>query len=533
MRDFNVEVLDLSVVTSGSASQWTIAALCSTKFTMYDHRAAVNVALTGLGIGLAASVLLRHIPWGLNVALWTLLFVAAAVTLTQRFRPQPLVRLLLPGLCALLAAIGIVWRDAAPLVWLDVVVGHFMLLLVALPAREVRATAAGLMELAAAIVTTAGQTIGALFQLPFSDLQWRRLASGDGSSRLMTLIRGGLLAFPLLLIFGVLLGSADAAFAELLRDLIFVDIIDLFAHVFVTLVVGVIAACFFRSLIASGPMPRREKPRVLTLRAAELNVALTLVNVMFAAFVAVQFRYLFGGTTVIRVTESLTYAEYARRGFFELAIVVALVIPLLLFAEWIVNKEDAKALRFFRILTYAMVALVLVIAASAYRRMELYRDEYGLTELRVYTTAFIVWLAALLVWLAVTALSGRRERFAIGAIATGFVALMTLHAINPDALIVRTNRARASAGVRPFDVGYHGRLSADARLALLERGTPLPPCAAKLLLRTQPTTPPRWRTWNVARSKAWHRVEERRWELTRDAAACARPRELRPAGVRP
>ena len=68
---------------------------------------------------------------------------------------------------------------------------------------------------------------------------------------------------------------------------------------------------------------------------------LALVDALFAAFVAVQFRYLFGGEAMVGAA-SLTRAEYARRGFFELATVVALVVPMLLVAEWIIDKRDAR-----------------------------------------------------------------------------------------------------------------------------------------------------------------------------------------------
>ena len=56
---------------------------------------------------------------------------------------------------------------------------------------------------------------------------------------------------------------------------------------------------------------------------------LGLLDALFLAFVAVQARYFFGGTQRLALLE-LTYAEYARRGFFELLAVAGLVVPLLL-----------------------------------------------------------------------------------------------------------------------------------------------------------------------------------------------------------
>ena len=39
---------------------------------------------------------------------------------------------------------------------------------------------------------------------------------------------------------------------------------------------------------------------------------------MFLAFIVVQLRYFFGGAAQVEVVPGLTYADYARRGFFEL-----------------------------------------------------------------------------------------------------------------------------------------------------------------------------------------------------------------------
>jgi hypothetical protein len=66
------------------------------------------------------------------------------------------------------------------------------------------------------------------------------------------------------------------------------------------------------------PKVRRPNGRVALLGPVELSIVLGLLDILFLAFVLVQFRYLFGGAELVRVSTSLTYAEYARRGFFEL-----------------------------------------------------------------------------------------------------------------------------------------------------------------------------------------------------------------------
>jgi len=150
--------------------------------------------------------------------------------------------------------------------------------------------------------------------------------------------------------------------------------------------------------------------------------------------------------------------------------------------------------------------LLFVMMVSAFQRMRLYQREYGLTELRVYTTVFMGWLAVVFVWFTMTVLRGRRERFAFGAVATGFLAIGALLAVNPDRLIARVNVEHAIAG-RDFDAAYAASLSADAVPELIEALPKLnrsQRCAlASQILQSQPIAgSPGWRSWNWSRAEA-------------------------------
>src|SRR5207249_11136508 len=81
------------------------------------------------------------------------------------------------------------------------------------------------------------------------------------------------------------------------------------------------------------------------LGAVEVGVVLGLLDALFLGFVCVQVRYLFGGAAWVTATGGLTYAEYARRGFFELSWATALALPLLLTLHWLLRADDRLALR--------------------------------------------------------------------------------------------------------------------------------------------------------------------------------------------
>jgi hypothetical protein len=462
---------------------------------MDQHRTAVTIAIAALILGITGDALLRYIPWGLNVFLWTALFCAAAPYCAKGIRPVSW----FPLLSALFAAGGIVWRDSHVLVVLDVLLLMLFLPMIALAARGVRLQDTGLAQIGVGILVTGAQSVAGFPQLILKDLSWSRMPTVS-TRGVGVAARGTLIALPALLIFGSLLVAADDTFARVLRELIVFDIKETVLHLIVIAVIGAGCAGFLRSLVFSGPLPgkgdaeegtRTDTSGVLTLPAAETNFALGLVNLLFVLFVGVQFRYFFGSAP-----EEL--AQYARRGFFELVWVVALVIPMLLLLEWLVNKE--RGVKLFRILAGIQVALVFIIGASALHRMQLYRDAYGLTRLRFFTTAFMIWLGALLIWFVCSVLTGRRGRFAIGALATGMAVVVALHAINPDRIIVETNVERARAGIRAFDGVYTTRLSDDAVPAIMKNKDVVGPLVLGRFANRQ--RPAGWRSWNWSRAQA-------------------------------
>lgn len=103
------------------------------------------------------------------------------------------------------------------------------------------------------------------------------------------------------------------------------------------------------------------------------------------------------------------------------------------------------------------------------QRLLLYTGNYGygLTTDRFYPMAFMVFLALVFAWFSLTVLRGARQQFAWGTFWLALFVLGTLHILNPDDFIVRTNLRLMEQG-REFDAHYNSRLSADAVPALLE-----------------------------------------------------------------
>jgi hypothetical protein len=235
----------------------------------------------------------------------------------------------------------------------------------------------------------------------------------------------------------------------------------------------------------------------------------------------VQIGWLFGGEALVIKTTGLSYAEYARRGFFELMCVAGLLLPVLLGVQALVPESDARTHRLYRRLALPLILLLGAVMVSAGARMSLYVRYYGISTDRLYATAFMIWLAIVFVWLALTVLRARPRAFAVGAVVSGFIILFTLNALNPDDLVARTNLARgdiASAGTTGADYRYLASLGGDAISPLVaaltapgvssdSAGTRDRCDAARILLRRwtgdRLTESSRnWFQWNLARMRA-------------------------------
>lgn len=450
---------------------------------------------------------------GLNLPLWSALTLAGWLLVVRTAR-LPLSRTQLAFvLSAWLFTLLVAWRDSDALNVLAVLTA---LMLIGLAAYSwARGVARGsLLEYCLLMpLYLVATLIAGLPTLALGDVRWRLLGGPMRGLRLV--LTGLLLALPFLVVFGALFASADAVYHQKLRDLLDFDAQHLLLMVFFAWLAG----SLLRMLLWQEEFSLPDDPNLPRVGAIEMGVALGLINLLFASFVAVQIRYLFGGASLVQVTPNLTYAEYARQGFGQLVVASLFVLPMLLLFDWLTDRENRVARRVFQAMAVLLMALLGVVMASAWHRLLLYQQAYGLTELRVYAAASMVWLGLTLLWFLLTVLPGRRERFGFGAAILLAAVVFGLHLLNPDALIARVNLTRVLQN-KPLDVEYVTSLSADSLPTIREFLPQLPEREQALIrerLRDHPalTTQGDWRDWNWSRARG-------RELLTRLAAETAK-----------
>lgn len=131
-----------------------------------------------------------------------------------------------------------------------------------------------------------------------------------------------------------------------------------------------------------------------------IHIVLTAVVGVYVVYLVSQLAYLLGGFAGL-LPQGFTIAEYARRGFFEMFLLCAINLTLIILAVRLERREEGPS-RFTKLLSLfiGIFSLFLVVSASA--RMGLYIQRFGLTKLRVLTEVIMLWLgittAVVCVW---------------------------------------------------------------------------------------------------------------------------------------
>jgi hypothetical protein len=476
-----------------------------------------QIVLACTTLGLLADQLVK-VPGrpGLNVALWAVVGTAMLWMVSQT-RETPVSRETWWFVGGALAFAGLlVLRDAEALAVYCLFAGIVLLGLAAGRGALAWATQAHIAEVAAAAVRV-GVLIG-LGPLGWSIGAARQAAEPTSNGgrvwvrHARMVARGTVMALPPLLVVTALLANADPVFERVLQKALF-GLGPLVEHAAFIAVIAWLTSGFLRAfLVADDDVMQRVRIPRPALAPSEITVALSLLNVVFIVFLAVQVRYLFGGASLVEVTEGLSYAEYARRGFFELVAAAAFVVPVLLVADWAAAEDRVTGRLVLRATSTLLVVLLALVLASAAYRMKLYQDAYGMTEDRLYVSVFMLWLTGVLGWLATRVLRGRRRGFVLAATAEGLSCIALLHLVNPHALIARVNINRAASGAE-IDASYLRTLSADAVPTLIAKFQALPEAercnvAVRLKERWSGERPGGWRTWNLSDARARKMVAE-------------------------
>lgn len=489
-----------------------------------------RIVAVSLALGWAVVSLFYGQLLGISYPLFVVALVAALFTLGRLERVAPVGRNLWL-LAPIIFFSAMVFVRANPFVSLLNVMASVVLLIMLFYYYSVgRAERLGLYGYFLVVVQTILHALNRPALLLRTSVRMDERSRNHVRHRLVPVLRGVLIAVPVLLVFALLLSSADKVFAALLGDAFHIafdwDLGDVFWRVAIALGSAWLIAGMLLYAITRHAEPGADRDigamgEPFHIGFIETTTVLVLVDLLFTVFAWIQFSYLFG-MQAWAARGPWDYREYARRGFGELIAVSLLTLLMILTLHHTSWRETPRQRRIFKGLSTLMVGLVLVFLASAWQRMFYWEqvDAYMFTQTRIYVRIFIAWLAVLLGWLAVT-LWMLPRRFGIGAlvVALGFIA--TLNVVNPDANVAQYNLENyARTGV--IDYSYLDVLSDDAVPAIVyayDHATPDPKdflrqhLIGRLQRMDESAARQQWPAWHLSRDEAYRLLDARREEL--------------------
>jgi hypothetical protein len=316
--------------------------------------------------------------------------------------------------------------------------------------------------------------IGAAFANPVRFLSSKASTTKEGNDNparktsFWTVLIGILIAIPIVGALIGLLASADPIFSGKVDDFFKIFRIEkwgeyLFRGCYILILAYLVIGMILHAITATREkkLIGVEKPWLSPfLEWIQAIIVLGAVNLVFLAFVVIQFQYFFGGQSNI-VIDGYTFAEYARNGFNELVSVTVISLLLLFALTSVTKRVKPNQRKSFSALGVVLVLLVVVILVSAFQRLLLYESAYGFTRIRVQTHVLMIWLGILLVAALVLELINKPRFFGLAVLLVAFGFGLTLNVINPDALIVRLN-LQSQYTEQKLDAEYLVSLSSDS-----------------------------------------------------------------------
>lgn len=429
--------------------------------TSSQHAKILLLAATSLALGVLWTYLFYKQNIGLNFSIFMLMVAAGGVLLSRVFA-----RPLGAGVYTLIGASiffsSMVFVRSSELLTLFNMLGSLLIFLLVgsvLAGKRLRS----FLPLDYVKVFFLPLRFLATFWTTFSEIISLNRIAREGT-RAREILRGSLMAAVALAAFGLLFASADTGFANLFSKIFSFSIDQDFLNTaFLTVLVGAFFigtfGFIFNTLHADAETrPEGGKRR---LGALETTILLGSINALFLVFILLQISYLFGGAAHL-VDQGLTYADYAREGFFQLIAVAMLSFLVIAFAERQVIRRDEGHFHSFKLLSGALVVQVILILFSAFSRLSLYEQTYGFTTIRLYSHAFMIWIGFALLLLSIHIWkNGRQQSLAFQIFCTVVLFFFAMNALNPDVFIAKKNIARYHETGK-VDIDYLSRLSDDA-----------------------------------------------------------------------
>ena len=292
---------------------------------------------------------------------------------------------------------------------------------------------------------------------------FRTLFSKDIDKKLLGRVGIALLiTVPFLVVFVVLLASSDQKFGSFIMDLFFILSPNIHIESFITFLLAVVVYVMLFVITLSQQKDRTNIQEHNAFDGLIVGIFLGMINLLFAMFIMINIPFLFGE---MQLPEGTNIAEFARGGFFQLMLVLGLVVLIFLFIMRRYKKE-----RSIQIALIALLVQTSLMGWVSLKKMYLYQSIKGATVLRYYVEWFDYFLLVVLALGVVFLLRGWLfQRFLNILVIFGLASFLVVISLNIDDMVARYNIHKFQ-GTDALDTQALADLSIDAYPAIKEGG---------------------------------------------------------------
>lgn len=295
-----------------------------------------------------------------------------------------------------------------------------------------------------------------------------------------------LITLPFLGVFIALLFKADSNYSYLVKNLFRFDIsIELS-----TLLTTPLYFFIYLLLFIYGLSNKKERDVTQSGKKLDLlivGIFLSMINILFLSFIALQVPFLLGSDFI----PEGNIADFAREGFFQLMMVMGLVVLIFLF---IMRRfHDEKLLSF---LLVGLLSQTIIMGIVSLKKMYLYQSIKGATSLRYYVEWFdyyLILVLALGIFFLLRKYTFNKLLDVVSVL--GIVAFTLIVSLNIDAMVAKHNIEKFKTDPDTLDMRSLKRLSIDALPAIrnyekaLNRNLSYPEIASEIYHSTKPLYP--------------------------------------------
>lgn len=222
------------------------------------------------------------------------------------------------------------------------------------------------------------------------------------STNTKKILKSSIIVLPIVIIVILLLSSADQIFATIFNKLFSYlnnlslkkTLMDLIKRMIpICLIFFYLGATINFLLYNYEEIKDNNETKKIKIDNYTIKLLLTILNIIYLVFDIIQIKSLI----LHQISMNISYAEYARQGFFQLMFVSFINLVIILIAKFSATKKDTKDNIYIINMSIILVILTSVIIVSSFIRMYMYESEYGYTLLRLLVYASLITESLLLI----------------------------------------------------------------------------------------------------------------------------------------